>query len=233
MISCEPHCLHHGFGAGHMERNFVQSRELGQALDVVRDDRVVRAQHGAKLANAGKTALHRPFVAVIAQEIDAVRSAEIVEGVAVEIDKRHAVGRSHEGTDLEMLAHQAAVLERHPVGLGERKVGDRVDDLRGMPGSFCKARGVKRRKAHEGIPAERGDFGGRIVGAEESAFVVFVERHQRGYSARDSCVTAERGVFRLGQLQPALQRHQRSRDHAGAKPVKCQCGAAYVHHAGA
>src|SRR5262249_32271019 len=99
--------------------------------------------------------------------------------------------------------------------------------------SLGKARGIKRRQAHETIMAERGDLVWRIVGAEESAFVVFVERYQGGYSPRHSRVTAERGVLRPGQLQPALQCHQRSRGHAGAKPVKCQCGAAYVHYAGA
>src|SRR5262245_3710050 len=123
MIAGKSYRLHHGFGAGHMERNLVQPGNLGQTFDVVHDDRVIRAKHGTKLSNAGKTALHRPFVAVMAKEIDAIRPAEIVEPVAVEIDKHHALGRSNEGADLEMLAHQAAVLERHAVGLSELNIG--------------------------------------------------------------------------------------------------------------
>ena len=36
----------------------------------------------------------------------------------------------HEGAGAEMLAHQPAVLERHPVGFGELQVGDAARRLR-------------------------------------------------------------------------------------------------------
>src|SRR5262249_25182512 len=159
--------------------------------------------------------------------------AEVVEGVAVEIDECDAAGRSRKGADSQMLAHEAAVLERHPVSLSERKVGDGVCDLSGLPVSFAKARLIKGRQPHETIPAQRNDVGRGVVGAEEATFAVVVERHQSGYSPRYSRMTGKRGGFRPRQLQAASEHDKRGRDRPGANPVKCQCSAAYVHHSSA
>src|SRR6202011_3766717 len=101
------------------------------------------AQHRPEFANARKAALHRPLVAIVAQEIDAIRSGEVIGPIAVKVGDRHAFTRLYEGSDLQMSADKAPVLERHPIGLRELKVGDCVDDLRGSPVGFSKARLIK------------------------------------------------------------------------------------------
>ena len=70
----------------------------------------------------------RLLVEVVAEDIDAVGAGEVVEPIAVEIGDRHAGGRLHEGAGPQVLAHEAAVLERHPVGVGELQIGNAVRD---------------------------------------------------------------------------------------------------------
>ena len=83
-----------------------------------------------------------------------------------------------------MLAHKAAELERHPVGVGELKIGNAVPDLVGQRGGLRQtASGTAPQRRMKPASRAQREFVGRVVGAEEAVFVVFVERHQRRRAA--------------------------------------------------
>ena len=118
-------------------------------FDVVGDDRVIGAEHRAEVAHARGAALDALLVEVVAEDVDAVGAGQVVEAVAVEIGDGDAGGRLHEGAGVQVLAHEAAVLERHAVGAGELQVGDAFLDLRREPDRLGEALPVERRQAHE------------------------------------------------------------------------------------
>ena len=138
VIARKAHRLHHRFGAGHVERHFVETGDLSQAPDVVRHHRMQQAEHRTEVAHALGAAGETVLVEVVAEDIHAVRAGKIVGPIAVEIGQHHAVRSLHEGTGLEMSTNKAAELERYPVGPGELQVGDAVADLAGQ----CHGRGV-------------------------------------------------------------------------------------------
>ena len=232
VIAREPHRLHDRLGARHVERHFVEAGDLLQAPDVVGDHRMIRAEHRTEVADPLMAALHAGLVEIVAEQIDAVRAGEVVERVAVEVGDRHAAGRLQERAERQVLAHDAAVLERHPIGVGELQIGNAVGHRRGGFERLRKVLLEMRRQPHEAGPALRGDRLGRIVGAEEPRFVVFVERQERRHAPRHPGVSGQRSVLRLGQLQPLLELHQRGRQGGRAEPAECQCRAAPFHRIG-
>ena len=120
-----------------------------QPRDVVGDDRMIGAEHRAEVAHPLAPRVDALLVEVVAEQVDAVRAGQVVEPVAVEIGDRDA-GRATARTTptLKMLAHEAAELERHAVGVGELQVGDAVSDLRrSAPRSRQSARGTAPRAA--------------------------------------------------------------------------------------
>ena len=74
-----------------------------------------------------------------------------------------------------MLAHQPAVLERHPVGFGELQVGDVLRRLRRHLPALGEALLVEAGEPEEAVLALHGDLGRRAVGAEEIVDVEFVD----------------------------------------------------------
>ncbi|MGY4218906.1 hypothetical protein ACVMFB_005405 [Bradyrhizobium sp. USDA 4522] len=81
-----------------------------------------------------------------------------------------------------MLAHQAAVLERHAVGFGELQVGDALRDLGGQRAALGVAIPVEAGEAEEAVLALHRDVLRRAVGAEEIVDVEFVVRdHPRDH----------------------------------------------------
>ena len=52
VVAGEPHRLHDRFGAGHVERDFVEPGNRAQPLDVVDDDGMVGAEHRAERMRA-------------------------------------------------------------------------------------------------------------------------------------------------------------------------------------
>ena len=129
VIAREPHGLHDRLGAGHVERDLVEAGDLRQARHVVGDHGMVGAEHGAEIAHALRALVHAGLVEVVAEQVDAVGAGQVVEAVAVEVGQRDAGRRLPERSGAQVLAHQAAELERHPVGGGELQVGDAVLDL--------------------------------------------------------------------------------------------------------
>src|SRR5205814_6700943 len=71
------------------------------------------------------------FVEVGAEEVDAVRSAEVVRPVAVEVAHERTLGLVGERRQLEALAHVIAKLKRHAVRVDERGVRDARLELLG------------------------------------------------------------------------------------------------------
>ena len=67
-----------------------------------------------------------------------------------------------------MVAHKAAELERHPVGVGELQIGNAVPDLIGQLSSLGEPRRELRGEAHEARFAPGRDLFRRVVGAEEA-----------------------------------------------------------------
>ena len=57
VVARQPHRLHHRLGARHVERHFVESGNLLQALHVVGDHGMIGAEHRAELAHAFGAAL--------------------------------------------------------------------------------------------------------------------------------------------------------------------------------
>ena len=163
VVARQPHRLHHRLGAGHVERDFVEAGDLPQPLDVVGDHRMVGAEHRAEIANALGAARDAFLVEVVAEDVDAVRAGQVVEAVAVEVGDGDAGRRLHERAGLQVLAHVAAELERHAVGVGELQVGDAVLDLAPSAARFRRiARGRARtaarsrpRAARQRPPADR------------------------------------------------------------------------------
>ena len=90
VIAGQTNRLHHGLGAGHVEGYFVQTGNFAQAADVIGDRRVISAEHRAKVANAFRALGDARFVEVMAEQIDTVRSGQVVENVAVEVGHRYA-----------------------------------------------------------------------------------------------------------------------------------------------
>jgi hypothetical protein len=129
-----------------------------------------------------------------------------------------------------MPAHEAAVLERHPVRLRELDVGNGVDHLRGEFVRLAKALGIEGGKPLEAGASKRRHLLRRVVGAKEALFVVVVERYQRGDAARHARVAGQRGMLRPGELQPAPQRRQRRRSGSNADTIERQNGSADFHH---
>ena len=122
VIARQPHRLHHRFGAGHVERHLVLSRNLPQAFDVVHDRRMVGAEHRSEITDALKSALDALLVKIVAEEIDPVGAGQVVVAITVKIADGHAGRRLHERPGAQMLTHKTAELEWHPIGVGELQV---------------------------------------------------------------------------------------------------------------
>ena len=123
----EANRAHDRLGAGHVEGHLV---ELGDRLDhgeVLADDGMKRAEHGAEILGLLPTLGDPTLVLVVSADVDAVRAGDVDGGVAVEILDGGAHGRDGEGRDVELLADELLEGEGHAVGVREAKVGDAVE----------------------------------------------------------------------------------------------------------
>ena len=153
VVARQPHRLHDRFGAGHVERDFVEPGNLAQPPHVVGDDGMIGAEHGAERMGALFGFRDALLVEVVAEDVDAVGAGQVVEHIAVDIGDGDAGGGLHEGAGAEIFPHQPAVLERHPVAFGELQVGD----ARSRLGRHLPALGValliEAGEAEEGVLA--------------------------------------------------------------------------------
>src|SRR5262249_58422978 len=146
-----------------------------------------------------------------------------VEAVAVEVGHGPPFGGPQEGTELEVLAQVAAVLERHPVAARELQVRDRSFRLRREGRASRVALAEELGELREAHAPALGDRGRGAVGAEEALLVVGVVRHQRGDAPGDARVAGERGVLCLRQLEARAQGWQPQRGGRRAQSEQKHC----------
>ena len=190
---------------------------------------MIRAEQGAEVANARHAPLDGVFVEVVAKDVDAVGTGEIVESIAVQVGYRHAICRLQESADRQIRAHHAAVLERHPVGAGELQIGNVFAGLRRVPARFGKARLVERGKLLESSAPARRDVIRRPVGAKELTLIVFVERNEGREAARNARMAGNGAVLCLRQFEAAAHGGQRGGNRRRAGAVECQRDRAPSH----
>ena len=90
VVPRQPHCLHHRFGARHVERHFVHAGNVLQFRDVVGDDRVIRAEHRTQVADALDAGVDALLVEVVPEHVGPVGAGEVVGEVAVEVSDEDA-----------------------------------------------------------------------------------------------------------------------------------------------
>ena len=225
VIARQPHRLHDRFGAGHVEGDFVEPGNLAQPLHIVGDGGVVGAEHRPERMGARLTLGDALLVEVVAEDIDTVGAGEIVENIAVDIGYGNAGRGFHEGAGAEIFLHQAAVLERHPVGASELQVGYPAGGFRRHGPALGVAILVKASKPEEAVLALGGNRCGRAVGAEEIVDVEFVVRDQLGGRTRHLGMPGERAVLRAGERQPGTQfREDRGGGRCGRSEGENQSG---------
>lgn len=205
VVARKPHRLHHRFGAGHVERDLVEARDLAEPLHVLEDDGVVGAEHRSERVRPLLGALDALLVEVVAEDVDAVGPGEIVGRVAVDIRDGDAARRLHEGRGAQMLANETRELERHAVGFGEVEVGDCLSRLLRHRAALGIAIGVDAREAEEGFLALHHHIRRRAVAAEILVAFELVEREQLGHPARHLGVSGERAVLGAGQCDARFQ----------------------------
>src|SRR5215470_4724353 len=171
-------------------------------MHVVDDHRMVRTENRAE-ARAALAATPDAFlVEVVPEEIDAVRARKVISCIAVEVRERGPGGRGGKDARAEMLAHEAAVLERDLVRARELEIGDVVEDLSGEPRRLRESRGVQRREPHETGTPPPNHFFRRAVRAEERRLVVLVERDETRDLSCDARVPGQRGMFGAREREP-------------------------------
>ena len=122
VVTRQPHGLHHGLGAAHMERHLVQAGNLAQPCNVVDHTRVIATQQGTERLGAGAAFGDALLVEVLPKHIHAIGAGEVVENVAIEVGDGDAGRLPYKASHPEVLAQIGAVLERHPVGTGELQI---------------------------------------------------------------------------------------------------------------
>jgi hypothetical protein len=205
VIAGEAHRLHHGFGAGHVERDLVEPGNLAQPPHIIRDHGMIGAEHRAQRMGALFCRGDALPVKIIAEDVDAVGAGQVVEHIAIDIGDGDAGRGLHKGTGRKMLPHQPAVLERHPVGLGELQVGDALGRLRRHLPAGGVALLVEPRQPEEAVLPPGGDISRRSVGAEEIVDIELIERHQPRHQAGHFGMSGQGTVFGPRKSQAGVQ----------------------------
>ena len=205
VITGKPHRLHHRFSAGHVEGDFVEAGNLAQPPDIVGDNGMIGAKHGPKRVGALLGILDALLIEVVAEDVDAVGAGEVVEHVAVEIGDGDPGRGLDEAAGTEILADQTAVLERHPVGLGELQVRDLLCRFSGRLPAAREALLVKSGETEEAVLTSVGDLRRRAIGAEEIIDVEFVMRHQPRDHLGHFGMSGQRAMLGARQRQSGLQ----------------------------
>ena len=208
VVARQAHRLHHSLGSRHVKRHFVEAGDFAQPPRIVFDRRVVAAEHRPERAGTRRTFVNAGLVKIMAEHVDAVRSAQIKEPVTVEIGDHQAVRRLQKRTAFQMLAHMAAELERHAVGCRELQIGNALCRLRGQRRGFSVALAVQLREPHKRGPAPRRDFDRCAIAVEKTRLVVLVIGRQRRDPARHARMARQRRVFGFRQLETRLELRQ-------------------------
>ena len=202
VIAGELHRLHHRLGAGHVERHLVQTGNPAQLLDVVGDDGMIRSKHRSKIAHPLRAAIDTRLVEVISEKIDAVRTRQVIQDVAVKI----AEGYTGRGFDKracgQRLPHDAAILEGYAIGVGQLKIGGTIPHLRCHRAGPRELVPVERRKPTKPVLPQGRDLLRRVVRPEEPMLIIFVERDQRRDAPRHPGMSGQGAMLRPRQIKP-------------------------------
>ncbi len=172
-----------------------RSGNLFQPPDVIDNDRMIAAQHGTEIAHPLCALCDALLVEVVTEDVDPIRSGQIVKAVAVEISHHHAVGRLQERSAFQIVPHDTAELKRHAISRGELQIGDSLRGFRRDQRSLRKARPVDIREPAKSGPAARDDVIRRLIRPEEHRLLVLVERNERGEPARYAGMSLERPML--------------------------------------
>ena len=178
-----------------MERYGVQSRDHAQATHVVRHHGVVGAEHRPESVSPGHGLADARAVEVVTEQIDAVRTRQVIEAVAVEVGNLHALRALDENAGAEALAHDRTERDRDPVAAGEFEVGEVLeDDTAGRSGAR-EALLEDRGEAQEALVPTLGDDRRCAVHGRERRLVESVSGQSRGQPLRNSDVALQRWVL--------------------------------------
>ena len=166
---------------------------------------MVGTEHGPERMGALLGRGDALLVKIVAEDVDAVGAGQVVEHIAVDIGDGDAGGGLHEGAGAEILPHQPAVLERHPVAFRELQVRDVRRRLRRHLPALGVALAIEAGEAEEGVLALHGDVAGRAVGTEEVVDIELVMRHQPRDRFGHFGMSGQRAVLGTRQRQPRLQ----------------------------
>ena len=176
---------------------------------------MVGAEHRAQVAHPRAAAFYAFLVKVVTKYIHAVRAGQVVTLVAVQIGGSPAAGRNHKRSGIQVLADEAAELERHPVARRELQVGDLVLDFVGLPHSAGKPFPIEVGQAPESRPPLFANMCRGVVGAEKPLIVILVVGHQSREPACPPRVAGERTVLSARELQaqpyPAAEQHHQAK----------------------
>ncbi len=217
VVAGEPHRLHHGFRAGHVEAHLVHARDRLEPRDIVRDDRMIGAQHRPELGDLRRPFRDHALIGVEAHQVDAVGAREIVEAVAVEIGDRHAIGGGEEAAGRKVLAHEAAELKGHAIGAGELQIGEAGGGLLGQRRCLGEALLVERGEALEAGLALADGVVRRAIRAEEALRIIAPGRDQPRHPARHARMAGKRAMLgpRQGEPRAALGGSSGSGERSG------------------
>ena len=215
----EPYGLHHGFGARHVKRHFVEAGDGLDPRDVVANQRVVGAEHRAQVRDAGGAGRDAALVEVVAEQVHAIGACEIVRPVAVEILELRAARFLDDGADSQMTPNVLAKLERNAVRIREQHVGEPVLELGRQRDRSGRALPRRGGEAIERGPALRDDVVRGAVAGEELVLVVADERHLRRDSPRELGMARDRWVLGAAQLAVGARRQAAAREPRRAPAV--------------
>jgi hypothetical protein len=145
---------------------------------------MVFAKERAQALRSMQRTLHNALVEIITEDIHAVRCRQIIEIVSIQISYHYAGGGFDKRACSEVIAHEAAVLERNPIGVGELKVGDVGPDLVRRPVSLSEPVLIELGKAHKSGAAAFYDFDWRIIRAKDAFGAVIIVGNERGQESR-------------------------------------------------
>ena len=223
VVTGQAHGLHHGFGARHVKRYFVQARDGLEALGVARHHGVVRAQHRPQRLGACHALGHGVFVKVGTEHVHAVRAGQVIKLLAIKVGDMYALGRLPKRADFQVLAHHRAELEGHAVGRDELHVRDVLAcsssglDAQAVPRLQCIGQSKKCRTAL------RLNIAWRTVAAKKLGFVEAVARQPACQSLGHARVACQRAVFGTRELNAPMQARGQSGQDAQTDPSGVHC----------
>lgn len=185
---------------------------------------MIGPEHRPEVGDAGAALGDALLVEIVAEDIDAVGSGQVVEVIAVEVADLDAAAGLEKAAAAQMLADEPAELEGDAIVAGELQVGNILRSFGRECRRLREACVINLGQREESCLAARGDFLRRAIAAEESVLVVFVKRDQLRHALGHPGMTGQRAVLGPRQFETALDARQRCRQGADAGKVKGQAG---------